>query len=211
MYLFTRLWFNVCTPAVGKTSITVHQSWRGPNKLIKCILQFKLNYDFCYTYESYLYIFRIIKLNWHNFLAKSYYCVIFISVLLSFWFVINNILFLTYEIWFYLVLIRSIKILLLLYSIIHFLGFPYTTKQNKICGGPRDSGKIRSSSWSAKFCPGLLYVKLCFLNSYDNRLVSGMQRLTSAVKALQKEEFWKDRVMAIISLTRSRHARSCIA
>jgi hypothetical protein len=26
-----------------------------------------------------------------------------------------------------------------------------------ICGGPRDSVIIRSSSWSAKVCPGLLY------------------------------------------------------
>jgi hypothetical protein len=66
---------------------------------------------------------------------------------------INNMLFLAYEIWFYLLLITIIKILLLYISWVS----PYTTKQIKICGGPRDSGKIRRSSWSAKVCPGLLY------------------------------------------------------
>jgi hypothetical protein len=66
---------------------------------------------------------------------------------------INNILFLVYEILFYLLLITSIKILLLYIS----WGFPHITKKIKICGGPRDSGKIRSSSWSAKDCPDLVY------------------------------------------------------
>jgi hypothetical protein len=51
------------------------------NKL-NVYLQFKLNYDVCYTYESCLYIFPITKLNLHNFWAITYYCVIFISVLL---------------------------------------------------------------------------------------------------------------------------------
>jgi hypothetical protein len=32
------------------------------NKL-NVYLQFNLNYDVCYTYESYLYIFPVIKLN----------------------------------------------------------------------------------------------------------------------------------------------------
>jgi hypothetical protein len=50
------------------------------NKL-NAYLQFKLN-DVCYTHESCFYIFPVIKLNWHNFLAITYYCVIFISVLL---------------------------------------------------------------------------------------------------------------------------------
>jgi hypothetical protein len=67
---------------------------------------------------------------------------------------INSILFLAYEMLFYLLLITSINILLLLY--ISWV-FPYITKKIKICGGPRDSVKIRSSSWSAKVCPGLLY------------------------------------------------------
>jgi hypothetical protein len=40
---------------------------------------------------------------------------------------INNILFLAYEIWFYLLLITSIKILLLYISWV----FPYTTKKIK--------------------------------------------------------------------------------
>jgi hypothetical protein len=33
--------------------------------------------------------------------------------------------------------------------------FRYTTTKIKICGGQRDSVEIRSSSWSAKVCPGL--------------------------------------------------------
>jgi hypothetical protein len=32
-------------------------------------------------------------------------------------------------------------------------------KKIKICGEPRDSVKIRSSSWSAEVSPGLLYTK----------------------------------------------------
>jgi hypothetical protein len=36
-------------------------------------------------------------------------------------------------------------------------------KKIKICGGPRDSGKIRSSSWSAEVCPGLTYYILTSL------------------------------------------------
>jgi hypothetical protein len=48
--------------------------------------------------------------------------------------------------------------------------FPYTTKKNKICGGPRDSVKIRSSSWSAKVCPGLMYTVR--LNHTDAHLIS---------------------------------------
>jgi hypothetical protein len=59
--------------------------------------------------------------------------------------VINNILFLGYEICFFLLLITSIKILLLYISGV----FSYTTKSIKICGGPRDSVKIRSRSLSA--------------------------------------------------------------
>jgi hypothetical protein len=98
--------------ALGKTSIAVHQ-WTTKqfwvdrqffkqennvyclekvqiNKL-NVYLKFKLNYDVCYTYESCLYIFPTITLNWHNFLAITYYCVIFISALLQFWSMINNI------------------------------------------------------------------------------------------------------------------------
>jgi hypothetical protein len=48
------------------------------NKL-NVYLQFKLNYDFCYTYESCLYIFAIIKLNLRNFLAITLLCYIYIS------------------------------------------------------------------------------------------------------------------------------------
>jgi hypothetical protein len=50
----------------------------------------------------------------------------------------------------------SIKILLLLLLYISWV-FPYTTNKIKICGRPRDSGKIRSSSWSVKVCPDLAY------------------------------------------------------
>jgi hypothetical protein len=79
---------------------------------------------------------------------------------------INNILFLAYEIWFYLVLITSVKILLL--SLYIFWVLPYTTKKIKICGGPRDSGKIRSSSWSAKDCPGLVYANRTPERNFSN-------------------------------------------
>jgi hypothetical protein len=48
--------------------------------------------------------------------------------------------------------------------------FPHTTEKNKICAGPRDSVKIRSSSWSAKVCPGLVYN--VSLNHTDARLIS---------------------------------------
>jgi hypothetical protein len=65
----------------------------------------------------------------------------------------NNILFLAYEIWFYLLITKSIKILLLLY--ISWV-FPYTTYKIKIYGGTHDSVKIISSSWSAKVLPGLV-------------------------------------------------------
>jgi hypothetical protein len=72
-----------CTPALGKTSIAVHQwttkqFWVDRQSFMQedniyCLgkvqinklniyLQFKLNY-MCYTYESYVYIFPIIKLN----------------------------------------------------------------------------------------------------------------------------------------------------
>jgi hypothetical protein len=81
------------TPALGKTSVTVHQrtakqfwvdrqSFKQEDNNIYCLekikinklnvyLQFKLNYDdsyilnydVCYTNESCLYIFPIIKLN----------------------------------------------------------------------------------------------------------------------------------------------------
>jgi hypothetical protein len=78
---------------------------------------------------------------------------------------INNILFLAYEIWFYLLPITSINILLLLLYISWV--FPYTTKKIKICGGPRDSVKIGSSSWSAKVCPVLLY-------SYVQKRMTGL-------------------------------------
>jgi hypothetical protein len=44
---------------------------------------------------------------------------------------INNILFLAYGIWFYLLLITSIKILLLLLLLYISWGFPYTTKKIK--------------------------------------------------------------------------------
>jgi hypothetical protein len=92
-----------CTADLGKKSIVVHQwtakqFWVDRQSLkqednIYCLenvqinklnvyLQFKLNYDVCCTYESYMYILLINKLNWHNFLAITYYCVIFISVLL---------------------------------------------------------------------------------------------------------------------------------
>jgi hypothetical protein len=50
----------------------------------------------------------------------------------------------------------SIKILLLLLLYISWV-FLYTTKNIKICGGPQDSVTIRSSSWSAKVCLGLIY------------------------------------------------------
>jgi hypothetical protein len=75
---------KVTRTALGKTSIAVHQ-WTAKqfwvhrqsfkqedniyclekvqiNKL-NVYLQFKLNYDVCYTYESCLCIFPIIKLN----------------------------------------------------------------------------------------------------------------------------------------------------
>jgi hypothetical protein len=45
--------------------------------------------------------------------------------------------------------------------------FPYTTKKIKICGGPQDSVKIRSSSWSAKVCPGRLYMHIYMLYEYS--------------------------------------------
>jgi hypothetical protein len=72
--------------APGKTSIAVHQwtakqfwvdrqSFKQKDNIyclekvqinksnVRVYLHFKLNYDVCYTYESYLYIFPIIKLN----------------------------------------------------------------------------------------------------------------------------------------------------
>jgi hypothetical protein len=65
----------------SKTIIYIVVKRSKINKL-NVYLLFKLNYDVCCTYESYLYIFHIIKLNRRNFLAITYYCVIFISVLL---------------------------------------------------------------------------------------------------------------------------------
>jgi hypothetical protein len=71
-------------PALGKTSIAVHQ-WTAKQFWVDCqsfkqedniyclekvqinklnvYLQFELNYDVCYTYESCLYIFPITKSN----------------------------------------------------------------------------------------------------------------------------------------------------
>jgi hypothetical protein len=49
------------------------------NKL-NVYLQLKLNYELCCTYESYLFIFPIIKFNWRNFLANNIlFCYIYIS------------------------------------------------------------------------------------------------------------------------------------
>jgi hypothetical protein len=49
------------------------------NKL-NVYLQFKLNYDVCYTYESYLCIVHIIKLNCHTFFGNNILlCYIYVS------------------------------------------------------------------------------------------------------------------------------------
>jgi hypothetical protein len=72
---------------------------------------------------------------------------------------IDNNLFLANEIWFYILLIPNIKILLLLYI---SRVFPHITKKIKICGGPRDSVKIRvalGQQKSAQTCNRLFDVR----------------------------------------------------
>jgi hypothetical protein len=61
---------------------------------------------------------------------------------------LNNIIFSSSLRNLILLLVTSIKILLLYISWV----FPYTSKKIKICGGPLDSVKIRSRSWSLKVC-----------------------------------------------------------
>jgi hypothetical protein len=84
---------------------------------------------------------------------------------------INNVLFLAYEILFYF-LLRVLRYYYYYYYYYHhhhhhciFPGvFRIQLKKIKICGGARDYGKITSSSWSAKVCPGLRYGNKTYSN-----------------------------------------------